>query len=336
MPPAKPAVKKLSDLAVGESADVFAQLIERNRSVLPSGKPFFSCRFRDAHRTVGAVVWNGSSNFTPCETDWQIGQFFKIRGHVIETEKYGQQIEIQNIRLVNDGDRKDGFDPAELVDRSRFDSSKLFDELRQIVENEITDVPLRSLVTSILDHHRLDLETLPGSTKHYYPFAGGWVEHTLSVTKNCLFLADRYRELYPDARTPINRDVLIAAAALHDIGRVVELTPPLGLEPTVPGRLLGHLMLGRDIVRDTGRQTEGLDPELLLLLEHILVSYLALPEWGSPRLPAVPECLILHHADDLDAKMEMYMRCLQNDVAAGPFTDRDPVLGKALWKGRKV
>ncbi len=336
MPPAKPAVKKLSELAVGESADVFVQLIERNRSVLPSGKPFFSCRFRDAHRTVGAVVWGGSPNFAPCESEWQVGQFFKIRGHLIETEKYGQQIEIQNIRIVNDGDRNDGFDPADLVDRSRFDSAKLFDELRQLVESEITDIPLRTLVMGILDQHRMDLETLPGSTKHYYPFAGGWIEHTLSVTKNCLILADRYRELYPEGKPTINRDVLIAAAVLHDIGRVVELVPPLGLEATVSGKLLGHLMLGRDLVRDARRQIEGLDPELLLLLEHILVSYLALPEWGSPRLPAVPECLILHHADDLDAKMEMYMRCLQKDVAAGPFTDRDPVLGKALWKGRKV
>jgi 3'-5' exoribonuclease len=147
---------------------------------------------------------------------------------------------------------------------------------------------------------------------------------------------DRYHEQYADAPRPINRDAVIAAAALHDIGRVVELEPPLGLEATVPGKLLGHLLLGRDLVRDAGRQIEGLDPELLLLLEHILVSYLALPEWGSPRLPAVPECLILHHADDLDAKMEMYMRCLQKDIAVGPFTDRDPVLGKALWKGRKV
>lgn len=336
MPPAKPAVKKLSDLAVGESADVFVQLLERNRAVLSSGKPYFSCRFRDAHRTVGAVIWSGSPYFAPCEREWQIGQFFKIRGHLIETEKYGQQIDIQNLRPVNDDDRDDGFDPAQLVERSRHDSQELLAELRRIIESEIVDEPLRMLVVELLDRYRIDLETIPGSTKHYYPFAGGWIEHTLSVTKNCLYLADRYRELFADSQSPINRDAVIAAAALHDIGRVVELVPPLGLEATVPGKLLGHLMLGRDLVRDAARQIEGLDPELLLLLEHILVSYLALPEWGSPRLPAAAESLILHHADDLDAKMEMYMRCLQKDVAAGPFTDRDPVLGKTLWKGRKV
>jgi 3'-5' exoribonuclease len=72
------------------------------------------------------------------------------------------------------------------------------------------------------------------------------------------------------------------------------------------------------------------------LLGHLLTAYLSLPEWGSPRLPLIPEVLILHHADDLDAKLEMYARCLRKDVAPGPFTERDPVLGKQLLKGRGV
>jgi len=100
--------------------------------------------------------------------------------------------------------------------------------------------------------------------------------------------------------------------------------------------LLGHLFLGRDLVRDAAREIPELNPELLLMLEHLIVTHLSLPEWGSPRLPAIPECLILHHADDLDAKMEMYVRCLTRDFALGPFTDRDPVLGKQLFKGRST
>jgi 3'-5' exoribonuclease len=187
MPPVKPTVKKLSDIVVGESADVFVQLRERHRAILPSGKPYFSCRFRDAHRAVGAVIWNGSPYFAPCESEWQVGQFFKIRGQLIETEKYGQQIEIQNIRPVNDGDRADGFDPAQLVERSRYESSELLVELRTMVAAEIADVPLRTLVLELLDRHQEELQTLPGSTKHYYPFAGGWIEHTLAVTKNCVY-----------------------------------------------------------------------------------------------------------------------------------------------------
>jgi 3'-5' exoribonuclease len=100
--------------------------------------------------------------------------------------------------------------------------------------------------------------------------------------------------------------------------------------------LFGHLLLGRDLVRDAARAQGDVNPELLRLLEHVLLSYLALPEWGSPRLPLVPEALILHHADDLDAKLEMYVRCLTRDRAEGPLTDRDPVLNRQLFKGRGV
>jgi 3'-5' exoribonuclease len=100
--------------------------------------------------------------------------------------------------------------------------------------------------------------------------------------------------------------------------------------------LLGHLILGRDLVRDAARQVEGLNPDLLALLEHLIVSHLTKPEWGSLRQPAVPEALILHHADDLDAKLEMYVRCLTRDAADGPFTAPDPVLKRPLWKGRGV
>jgi 3'-5' exoribonuclease len=157
------------------------------------------------------------------------------------------------------------------------------------------------------------------------------------VVRNCLLLAERYIAYYPELKPPLNRDLIVAAAALHELGRVVEFGDEIATPSvTVPGRLFGPLMLGRDLVRDKARQLGDVNPELMQLLEHILISYLSLPEWGSPRLPLVPECLILHHADDLDAKLEMYLRCLTRDQSAGPFTERDPVLNRPLLKGRSV
>jgi 3'-5' exoribonuclease len=152
-----------------------------------------------------------------------------------------------------------------------------------------------------------------------------------------LQLVDKYSAHYPDLQPPLNRDLVVAGAILHDIGRVVELNDDaLKTEPTVPGRLVGHLLLGRDLVRDTARELGDVDPELVQLLEHLIISHLELPSWGSPRLPLIPEVLILHHADDLDAKLEMYARCLSRDKEDGPFTARDPVLGRRLYKGRKI
>jgi 3'-5' exoribonuclease len=131
---------------------------------------------------------------------------------------------------------------------------------------------------------------------------------------------------------------VIAAAVLHDIGRVRELdaVPGQPVKDTVPGELFGHLFLAYDMIRTAAAGVPDLDPELLELLLHCVIAHLRLPEWGSPRLPLIPEVLILHHADDLDAKMEMYARCLTRDTAEGPFTERDPNLGRPLLKGRKV
>jgi 3'-5' exoribonuclease len=240
------------------------------------------------------------------------------------------------IRAVNAEDHANGFDPLSLIERTRYDVDLLFAALCGVAESGIDDVPLRRLVRSILDRHAEILRKLPGSAKNYYPFAGGWLEHTLSVTHKCLVLADFYRTHYPELDPPLNRDLIVASAVLHDLGRVAEFADPITCEPSVPGKLIGPLILGRDLVREAARDIPDLNPELLQLLEHLLLSYLAIPEWGSARLPCLPECLILHHADDLDAKMEMFVRCLTRDKSTGPFTDRDPILGKALLKARQV
>jgi 3'-5' exoribonuclease len=324
-------------MSPGQYDDFIALLAERTRGSRRDGKPFFTCRFRDAGRLVTAMVWADGDWFETCEQTWQQGQLYKIRGVYDEHKVYGPQIEIHKIRPVTDADRADGFDPRQFVEHSRFDSEAMFAELVALVEAEIADLPLRKLVQTILEQNAVQLKQAPATLRHFHPFAGGLLEHTLSVTHTCLFLAEKYIAHYPDAKPPLNRDLVIAGAVLHDIGRTRELSDDLvNVQPTVPGRFLGHVLLGRDMVRDAGRELGDVNPELLQMLEHVVLSHLTLPEWGSPRLPLIPECLIIHHADDLDAKLEMYLRCLTKDKELGPFTARDPVLGRQLYKGRTV
>jgi 3'-5' exoribonuclease len=336
MPREKPPTVRLRDLDQGQFADCFARLVERKPSTTSAGKPYFLCRFRDGERVAAYMVWNDGPHFTECEQNWQVGKVYKLRVNYSEHDKYGPQITVQQIRELNDADKADGFDPLQFVERSRREPDEIFADLRSLVEMEIADEPLRKLVLLILDRNADRVRWLPGSINKYYPFAGGWLEHTLSVTRSCLHLADKYRALYPELTPPINRDLLASGAILHDIGRTAEIDDPLAMQSTVPGELIGHLLLGRDIVRDAARDIPDLNPELLQLLEHLIITHLNLPAWGSPRLPLIPESLILHHADDLDAKVEMYVRCLTRDAAAGPFTERDPILGRHLFKGRKV
>jgi 3'-5' exoribonuclease len=334
---AKPPLVRLSDLTSGQTGDFFVLLAERARGATRDGKPFYTCRFRDARRTATFMAWADGEWFADCERDWQVGHFYKIRGIFGEHERYGPQIDIHNIRPVTEADHKDGFDPADLVECSRFNREAMFAELRGLAEAHIGDLPLRRLVLTVLDRHADAFKRLPATARHFHPFCGGLLEHTLSVTHTCLQLVEKYAAYYTELRPPLNRDLVVAGAVLHDIGRVLEFGGEGALvEPTVPGRLFGHLFLGRDLVRDTARELGDVNPDLVQMLEHIVVAHLTLPEWGSPRLPVLPECLIIHHADDLDAKLEMYVRCLTRDREDGPFTGRDQVLGRQLYKGRSV
>lgn len=337
---AKPVVRKLHELQNHQLADFFALLSERNKGATRDGKPYFSCKFRDARRTATCMIWGDSERYPECEHDWQPGMFFKVRATFEQHPQYGPRLDLHNIRIVNEQDKSDGFVEADLLEQSRYDPAVMFAELRTLAESSIVDDHLRKLVLSLLDAHADRLKILPASSRHYYPFPGGWLEHTLSVTKKCLWIADQFREQYADLTPPLNRDLIVAGAVLHEIGRVAELDPGIlpgePAEKTVPGQLFGHITLGRDLVRDAAREIPEIKAELVQLLEHIIQTHLSLPEWGSPRLPAIPEVLVLHHADDLDAKMEMYARCLRKDASAGPFTERDPVLGRQLLKSREV
>ena len=334
----KPVLAKLSELQPGNYVDCFVQLAEKARGTTRDGKPFVACKFRDARRTVGAVpIWEDTPHFAPSE-GWQVGQFFKVRATYTEHDKYGPQLDIEQLRLVEERDRADGFSELDFVERSRHEPDAMLADLDALVAAEVTDAPLRALTLNLLRANATALLTLPGSVRHYYPFAGGWLEHTLSVARSCAWLADRYASQFPELNPPLNRGLAIAAAALHDIGRVRELDTPPGqpAKAGVEGELFGHLFLAYDTIRTAAKDVPDLDPELLNLLLHCVVTHQKLPAWGSPSLPCIPEVLILHHADDLDAKMEMYARCLTRDTADGPFTDRDPALGRQLLKARKV
>jgi 3'-5' exoribonuclease len=334
----KPPILKLHELTPGPPLDFFAFLSEKHRGSTRDNKPFYTCKFRDLRKTVSCVVWADSPNFAKCDADWHVGGVYKIRATYQDHEKYGPQIDIITLRDVTENDKADGFRESDFYERSRHDSEAMFAELRALAETELHDVPFRQLVVGLLDAHTVALKVLPAHPRAFYPYPGGWLEHVLNVVKNCCWLADRYAERYPELK-PFNRDLVVAGAILHDLGRVAEMTmPSRGEHPdiTVEGHLFGHLLLGRDLIRDAARAVPELKPQLVQLLEHVVLSHLTKPEWGSVRLPMIPEVLILHHADDLDAKFEMYARHLSRDVAEGAVTERDPVLGRPLLKGREV
>lgn len=338
----KPSLVKLSEFRPGQYGDCFAQLAEKTRGSTRDGKPYYTCRFRDPHRTASVMVWADSGLFPDCQDHWQVGQFFKLRGVFAEHDRYGPQIDAEMVRPVEERDRSEGFSELDFVERSRFDPEQMFRELEDLVATEIQDLPLRQLTQKLLHDNAAELKLLPASTRHAYPFAGGWLEHTLNVVRNCVFLANHYARQFTEMKPALNRDLIVAGAVLHDIGRLksVESGPP-GQPPRtrIAGELFGHIYLGYDLIRLAASTIPDLNPELVELLLHIVVSHLRQPESASSRTnrsPRIPEGLILHYADELDMQFEMHARCLMRDTADGPFTERDSILGRSLLKERKV
>jgi 3'-5' exoribonuclease len=327
-------VAALHEMQKGQSGDFFAVLSERVRRSTRDGKPYFLLRFRDQKRSASVPVWSDSPLFDVCEREWQVGQHFKIRALYDEHEQYGPQLEVQKIRLACDEDRADGYDPAKFVRSTRFDVEALFAELVSGAES-IADEPLRRLVLRVLSDHEDAIREFPAASRNHHAYRGGYLEHTVSVLRTGLYFAEKYAEYYPDLDPPLNRDLVVAGCIVHDIGKVIELQcHPEGASYTVAGELIGHILIGRDIVRDAGRHVDGLNPELLLYLEHIITSHQGLAEWGSPKPPMLPEALLVHYADDVDAKMNIFVSILDSAEGDGPFTDQSNVLRRKLLKDR--
>jgi 3'-5' exoribonuclease len=242
-------------------------------------------------------------------------------------------LEIRKIRPIEQADQKDGFDPRMCQQTSRFDPEQMFAEMVAIAKEQIQDEPLRQLVVDIFEEHRVELLALPAAKHHHHAWLGGFLEHVLNVTRTCVHLAEKYAELYPELRPPIDKDLVIAGGMLHDIGKLRELAPTMaGAEYTASGALIGHILQGRDMVRETAAGRE-IDREKLLRLEHLIVAHQRLPEWGAPKPPMTPEALIVHYADDLDAKLNMMVMALESAEGDEPFTSKRNPLNHIIYRG---
>lgn len=331
------SVVNLCDMVHGQESDLFALLTVKEPLTTRDGKPYHRVGFRDARREVSFPIWQDSPWAEECKQSWSPGVCYKIRALYRDTN-YGPQLEIRKIRPVAEADRADGYDPQMFLPRSRFEPTTMFSELVELVDAGVVEPPLRRLVRTMLTENRERLLTLPAATRKHHAYVGGWLEHVLSVARTAVYMAEKYDVQYPDLQPPLNRSLLIAGAVLHDIGKLQELEwQAEGAMLTSAGALVGHILQGRDMVREAAaRQAaagEPLPADVLLRLEHVIVSHQRLPEWGSPKPPMTPEALLVHYADDIDAKFQMFYGILRDDRSTGPLTSSKNVLSQRLYRG---
>jgi 3'-5' exoribonuclease len=322
----------LEDFENGQEADVFLLMTAKEELTTRDGKPYFKVGFRGASRQVSFPIWAESAWSEACRKSWTIGAFYKVRAVYRETN-FGPQLDIRKIRETTDADAADGFDPNMFLPRTRFNPTEMFAELLSIARTHVADAELRELVVKIMETNRAALLELPAATRNHHCYVGGYLEHVLSVTKTALYLAEKYDDYYPDLQPRLNRDVLVAGAILHDIGKLREIAwQPEGAAYLPAGDLVGHILQGRDIVREAAAGRK-IDPDILLRLEHVIISHQRLPEWGSPKPPMTPEALLVHYADDIDAKYHMMVIALRDDTNPGHLTSKQNQLHQKIYRG---
>lgn len=322
----------LSALLPGVEADFFALLAAKEELTTRDGKPYFKVTFRDAGREATFPIWHDSPWMNDCRAAWTAGVFYKLRA-ILRDTSYGPQLEIRKIREVVEADAAEGFDPQMCQRRSRHDPEQMAAELTALARQEIPAGPLLELALGLLERHRAELLVWPAARRNHHAYVGGWLEHTLAVTRNAVWLAHKYVGEYPDLEPQLRVDLVTAGAILHDIGKLREIAPTAtGAEHTPSGTLVGHILQGRDLVREAAAGGP-LDADTLLRLEHIILAHQRLPEWGSPKPPMTPEALLVHYADDIDAKFHMMAAVLREDAGGGHATSRKNVLHQEVYRG---
>jgi 3'-5' exoribonuclease len=257
-------------------------------------KPYLKVQLSDRTGTLEGRVWDDAERLAPLLA---AGTFVGVRGRV-EVFAGVTQLRVEEVVPVV-------IEPEELahfLPRSGYNPEAMGRELDRLVAG-IGDPALRALAARLLAGDAATgraFRAAPAAKHNHHAYLGGLLEHSLSVAFLCDALARHYGDL-------VDRDLLVTGALLHDIGKIREIATTAGFPYTDEGKLLGHILLGLDMVRDGAREViaEGaaLDERRLELLLHLVASHQGRHEWQSPREPRTLEALLLHYADDLDAKM---------------------------------
>ena len=215
-------------------------------------------------------------------------------------------------------------------------------DILEMLEQNVSDPGLLRLTRHIFETYREAILTSSAAMGKHHAHIGGLLEHTRNVLWNAVTLAHRYAEIYPEMDPPLNISVAACGAALHDIGKLRELRQTAaGFEYTPEGNLIGHIVIGRDYVRDAAAELKQKDPEfqldheLQLRLEHTILSHQRLPEWGAPKTNMTPESLLIHYADDIDAKYGIMKSILASIPEDAEFSDSKNSMRVPIFRGIK-
>lgn len=305
----------ISAWEAGDAVSGFALLVKKELRRDRNSREFMDLELADASGSMVAKVWADSPALT---SRFEVHQFVAFKGQV-KSFKDQLQVSIDECREAGEEDRRFGFDESKLIPSTREDIGDLWARLERLMSVAVERPVLRRLCRETLAIHGPALREHPAAKSMHHAYRGGLLEHVVSMGELALLLAGHYREL--------DRDLMLAGVLFHDLGKLRELGAMPANDYTLEGRLVGHVVIGRDLLRERAAAIEGFPPDLLLLLEHLVLSHQGKKEFASPVEPMTPEALALHFIDDLDSKLNQLR--LSREAAAGILFHRG--LGRFVY-----
>lgn len=310
----------IEGLTAGERVEAHFALRAKDVRAARTGEAYLALELADRTGRMAGVMFRPSREAIAIP----VGCVVRVRG-MVTAYRGVLRVSVEEMRPAAT------YDPSEILPTAARDVEEMIAELRKLV-GAVQTPSLRAVLRAVFGEAAFmeQFKRCPASQTHHHAYLGGLLEHTVSVGTLCRSLAN----LYPHA----DGDLLLAAALLHDIGKVDELDWTTSIEYTDEGRMIGHLLLGeRRVFRVLESLGDRVPSDLATRLSHVMLSHHGELEWGSPKRPCTLEALMLHHADNLDAKTAGFIAAAAAaSLVEESWTDAENLFRRPLWAPRSL
>jgi len=312
----------IRDFKEGEFVSTFLQLEDGNLYSFKNKPGHYAVfTFSDKTGYIKGVCWEKGESYHRSLAD---GTIVYVDGRIVT---FNKQLQINIEKIVPNPQQE--YDPADFMAVSDLDPDELFSEILETVDT-MENEHLRAVLESFFkdEEFAAGYKKCPAAKAIHHSYLGGLLEHT----RNCMRLALTLCELYPQ----LNRELLVAGVLLHDIGKTVELSFDTRVDYTDPGRLMGHIVIGQNMVRDVIKEMPDFPDSLAAELLHLIISHHGENATGSPKRPKTAEACALHFLENLDAQTKRFLQIIEdgsNHIKNSNWTIFDRLLERYLYLG---
>lgn len=306
-------MSKIKDLKENVRDTIVCIVTECTKGITNSHNAYLNLVLQDNTGKIDAKKWDAS------EKDMNALKVGNVLSLLVDPIIYKGQMQL---KIIDFDELKGPIDQKELIINPPVSTTELETELHSFI-SEIQDQEIRTIVTEILQNYYDQFLYHPAAKSNHHEYASGLLHHEVSMLK----LAKAILSLYPE----IQKDLLYGGIILHDLGKIKELSGPITTEYTTAGKLLGHISIIQTDIIEAAKKHQ-ITEEKVMLLQHMVLAHHGKYEYGSPVLPHTLEAEVLYLIDNMDSRIHMIIKAL-NNVEVNSFTNKIPALeGRAFYK----